>query len=345
MNRHTIANDLIADNETAWVGVHVMTEFMFCPRAGLVAWEQGHDDRGEELDYIPPLTYLPDFSIELIERVLEQTWNGIWRTLTWTPPVLLVVFVCGLRWDFRLMWGLVPLGLGLAAWLFQRFRIIAELARRLEVARAALPQEPDPNSQEMQPVNWWRLLKAGFTPVEYEEPHADEDWKLVGHPWRVLVKGSLRIPVFRKRRGSPQVFPQHKARLAAYCHLVERSEGGHSPYGVILFGEGHDGITLPNTSGHRQLFHNAIRELRNLIHGVRKNGLMPDIPQNLNTCQNCPIGRPRVHRRGITETKLPTGTLPVYQTLGEDHRLYHSPCGDRFQWVPPHERAEEKGLH
>ena len=69
--------DMAAQDATPWIGVHVLTEFIFCPRAGLIAFEQQRIDPGEEIDGAPRLDYLPDFEIELIEAALQKTWSGI----------------------------------------------------------------------------------------------------------------------------------------------------------------------------------------------------------------------------------------------------------------------------
>lgn len=341
---HKANDDLAAGDATPWIGVHVLTEFMFCPRAGLITFEQQRPDTGEELDESPRLDYLPDFSIDLIERSLQETWSDIWRTLTWSPPVALAAFIAAMIVDWRIAFLLVVAGAYLAGRLVPKLKRVAELSDRLRKAKEALPREPDPASDEMQPVNWWELLKAGFSPQQYEDAHEIPEWHFAGRPWRVLVKGSLRIPVFRKRRGEARIRPQHRARMAAYCHLVENAEGGESPYGVVLFGNGHDGITVPNTRESRELFENALRSVRQLIEDVKDSGTIPDAPSSASLCRACPLGRPRSHQRGKTETELDGRVYEPYRAQGEDDVWYHSTCGDRFGWLPPHDRAEEKGL-
>lgn len=338
------AGDMAAQDTTPWIGVHVLTECMFCPRAGVIAFEQKRIDSGEDIDGAPRLDYLPDFQIELIETALQKTWSGIWALLTWTPPVVLITGIAGLLVDWRIWLILIPLGLWLLRTLFSRFRDVLKLSARRRAAQAATPQEPDPDSTQSQPVNWWSLLKCGFTPVEYEDAHEDASWHLAGRPWRVLHKGSQRIPVFRKRCGEPKVYPQHVARLAAYCHVVEESEGGSAPYGVILFGNGYDGVTVPNSAENQQAFRNELMRARRLLQAVQKEGLMPDVPTRSTVCHDCWLGRPRMHRKGITDTHLDGQQLPAHRTRGEDQRIYHSICGDRFRWVPPHDRAAAKGL-
>ena len=335
---------MAAQDTTPWIGVHVLTEFVFCPRAGVIAFEQRRIDTGEEIDGSPRLDYLPDFEIELIEVALQKTWSGIWALLTWTPPVVLITGIAGFLLDWRLWLILVAFGVWLFRRLFVHLRDVLKLSARLRAARAATPKEPDPDSTESQPVNWWSLLKCGFTPVEYQDPHEDASWHLAGKPWRVLHKGAHRIPVFRKRWGKAEVYPQNVARMAAYCHVIEKAEGSSAPYGIILFGNGYDGVTIPNSAGNQESFRQALTRARRLVEAVQTEGLMPDLPVRSTVCHACRLGLPRVYRKGITDTELDGRQLPAYRTRGEDRRVYHSICGDRFRWVPPHDVAAARGL-
>ena len=187
-------------------------------------------------------------------------------------------------------------------------------------------------------MNWWSLLKCGFEPHEYFDPHEDLSWRLSGHPWRVLHKGSLRIPVFRKRRGDRGLHQQHLARMAAYCHLIETAEGHAAPYGIILFGSDYDGVTVPNTEANRHVLRTGLLEARQVIESNQ-----PAAPPS-SWCQRCPNGWPKVYRRRKTDTRLGGQEWPPVLTRGVDGRKYHSACGDRFGDVPRHERAKEKGL-
>lgn len=339
-----IDGELVAHDRTPWIGVHVLTEFIFCPRAGLIAFEEKRADPGEDLDRAPRLDYLPDFEVQLIEAALQKTWNGIWNLLTWTSPAVLLVWAAGLLVDRRLWLIFVPLGVWLFPHLARKFGNVLELSRRLRAARKAAPREPDPESTEVQAVNWWSVLKCDFTPVEYEDPHEDAAWNFAGKPWRVLHKGSLRIPVFRKRLGKEQLYPQHFARMAAYCHLIETAEGGTAPYGIVLFGNGYEGLTIPNTQENRWAFQKALLSTRRLIEAAQTERHVPDVPRQGRVCHKCDRGWPRVYRKGVTDSVLDECLLPAFCTRGKDLRRYHSTCGDRFRWVPAHDRAKEKGL-
>ena len=124
------------------------------------------------------------------------------------------------------------------------------------------------------------------------------------------TKGRNASPCFASGVESRRSYPQHVARLAAYCHVVEKSEGGSAPYGVILFGNGYDGVTVPNSAENQQAFRNELVRARRLVQAVQKGGLMPDVPARSTVCHDCWLGRPRVHRPGITDTHLDGQTAP-----------------------------------
>ena len=106
----------------------------------------------------------------------------------------------------------------------------------------------------------------------------------------------------------------------------------------------YEGVTVPNTSANRQAFYEGLRRVRRFITAVESERLIPDIPRDESICRGCHRGFPRVYRKGETDTELAGRKLPPYLTKGDDQRLYHGTCGDRFGWVPDHERAREKGL-
>lgn len=316
-SRPADTSDLLVDDGAPWIGVHVLAEFIFCPRAGLIAFEQRRSDPGQELGDSPRLDYLPDFEVHIIEAAIQKTWNQIWAVVTWTLPAVLAVSVATYLGDWRvrllLLAGSVWAVRRLVRWLVARWRDVAELSRRLQAARAATPAAPDPQSTEMQPVNWWELRKSGFDALEYEDPHEDPDWRIAGGPWRVLQDGPRLIPVFRKRRGKPELKRQQLARMAAYCHLMEVAEQAESPYAVVLFGDGYEGVTVPNTSDNRETFHDGLRRLRRFITAVESEGLIPDIPGDQSICRRCHRGFPRVYRKGGDRYRAAgtrAGTLP-----------------------------------
>jgi hypothetical protein len=66
----------------------------------------------------------------------------------------------------------------------------------------------------------------------------------------------------------------------------------------------------------------------------------PPAPPEQN-CRGCPCGLPRLFVRGKSETILHGDTMPVHGFDDSQKRLWHSDCGDRFGWIPPHEKKEQ----
>lgn len=336
---------MAASPSTPKIGVYVLSEFAFCPRAGLVAFEQDREDMGEAPGPTPRLGYLPDYSVQLIEEGINQSWNRIWGVLTLSPIVGLVLFWTYLfgNPEAAIILAVVLAG-WLLVWLVKQLKNVAELKKKLDAAQAAAPKKPDPNLAVSQSVHWWSLLKAGFAFRDYVKPHDDREWNLIGHPWGVLESGATRIPVFRKLDGKEELHHQHTVRMAAYCRLMEACQGGRAPYAIILFGDGYDGVTIPNTNANRATFEQALAQARRVLASVESDQLVPEQPANLTICSGCHVGEPRVYREGESETVLRGETWIPMTKAGVDGRSYHSRCGDRFHWVPPHNQAKELKL-
>jgi hypothetical protein len=323
----------------ALIGVHELAEFVFCPRAGLLEFENRHQDVGlEDRELVHRLDYLPDFDAQAIEAALEAKWKEIWKFLTWAPLAVVVAVVVGLFINRTLGWLLALSGAFPGYWLWRQIRDVATLAARFRAGTEASGQEPDMSRHEIQPVNWWSLLKAGFSSVEYDGPHEDPALGLIGAPWRVLHRDSLRIPVFRKISGKPELHAQHRVRMAAYAHLVTTAEGGQSPYGVVLFGRGYDGVAVPFLPQGLAEVRECLARLREMLAIVEHQKLSPEVPAE-SICANCHWGRPIVC--GGSESNFASAQ---YRTKGNDKRIYSSRCGDRYRWVPPHKIALAKGL-
>ena len=328
-----------ADGQDPFVGVHALTEFIYCPRAGILAFELEHDHGSDEQ---PNLSSLPRWSLARIERRLHTSMRQLvlFVTMGVTVIVLLAVFHQDLA--LPVTWGCVFLVLAIARRTIGCAQKVRVLFQRYRLASQAVAYEPAAHHPSPQSVNWWSLLGAGFESIAYKDALRDEQWKLIGRPWRVLRKGSLRIPVFITK-GCSDLRRQHFARMSAYCHLLIRCEGAKSPYGVVIDHDTYQGWTIPYTAASRKVFHDGLIAARATIRKARM-GVEPGPASNCNVCRRCPFGRPRVHRKGKTETKRDGRLLRVNGRMGVDRRMYHSPCGDRFGWVPPHEKAFSKGL-
>lgn len=294
------------------VSVSLVGEAVFCARAARFAFEQQQEDTGEE-DLTPRRGRSHVFySLRDIQRKRDRVFAfAVALTIiAGLPGIGVMIFaedfapwipVLGL-WIFFLAPGILSSWIGLMG-----------LTKMLHDAATATTAEPDPTLHYPQPVYWWSLLQSGFQRTRPQENLFDRDWKLAGKPWCILQKGTLHIPVFRKRNEDERLYRQHLARIAAYAHLIERTENAHVPYGIVMRGRSWNGIAVPVTPPNRKAFHDALIEARHIaISGPSQAG-----PDNKAKCRGCPWGKPLTTDRGLT---------------------YDSPCGERYSWTPPHEK-------
>ena len=228
---------MIVSTDAEWLGAHVVSAACFCPRAAAISHHRGANDIGQDLDYTPPLDYLPNYEVNEMERALDQCWVELGMALVGIFLAFVITIVLAAVVDARFWFVFGASCIWAGRHVYTSMVDIITLYRRLRESRDAQAARPIEDYELPQPVNWWRLVKSGFTPVEYEDPHEDPQLRLAGRPWRVLHDGSLRIPVFRKWQGKTELGDQQVARVVAYCHLIETAEGGTSPYGVVLFGD------------------------------------------------------------------------------------------------------------
>lgn len=329
-----------------WVNVHVISEATFCPRAGLIAYELGKADDGEDGDVanLPRLDYLPDYDEELIKEALSEKWSEVRRAAQWVFWYALAVAAVLFGYERTL-------GLFLSApiitslwWFGNQAVTIAKLQLRRNAA--VQPRERLTIAQLIQrgecEVNWWQLRAAGFSLLIPNDSLREHGLNVSGRPFATLQFQSYRIPVVRKHRGKHELRSQQRVRIAAYCRLIETAEGAQSPFGVLLFADSYDVFIVPNSPHNQQTFAESLRQTRELIASAM-NGDLPSAPDD-RCCAQCPIGRPKVFRRGKTDAHLSVLPGAFTPRNGNDGQVYHSVCGDRFERIPPHEKAHEKGL-
>jgi hypothetical protein len=324
-----------------WLGVHVLSEFTFCARAGYIALGTEAVDRGDDYWLRPNLDYRPSYALyELRREILVASVQTLLLGIA-SGAVLVGCFLL-LR-----AWSVLPLAAGVALFVALAWPLSRSLARLLSLLaawkriRSLAPREPDPDATTPQPVIWWELLRAGFDPVRLPEPLDSPASRIAGRPWRILRKGDLQIPVFRVPGESPeQLYPKHAVRAAAYCALVERTVGARSPYAIALFAGTYNGWTFPNTPEARAFLDQVVSAARAYLE--------PDVtigpPASTGICAGCPHGSPRVYRRSESETVLSGTLVRPHGRTGQDGRVYHSTCGDQFGWTPPHDAATALGI-
>ena len=322
------------------IGVYALSQFAYCPRAGIITAEQA-DPEAENPAEIRRLDFQPQWSLIEVDNRLSQLVRTGWILIATVVGISLLTVM------LLFLWPIPALILGLLSLTFFSWklaRIAAELFT-LSILRhevlSALPIEPVLPFTEPTPVNWWQMFQAGFVSREYFDKLSDDEARLTGKPWRVMQRGTIRIPVCRVRSESRVVRNSHIVRVAAYCHLIEFCTGLESPYGIVLWAGTFEGFAIPNSPKNRKLASRTIQSARRALLNASFTEPSPPRPH---VCESCKIGFPKVYRRGHTETSIRGSTLPVFDSIGEDGRSYHSECGDRFCWIPPHERSEEKQL-
>ena len=332
------------------LSVHVLSEHVFCTRAGVIASESGDDTGDEERDLGPRLDPYIDYNEHKFVEELRQSWGEIRLWLMLLAPVTFFIFIA-IFFDAPI----VAFGLSLPALILlvktgESLMTIVALIRERTKYRSAPTIELDLAPTKVIHMDWWSLRKAGFDCQKLEERLEIPGGTLTGNPWRLLSKGNTTtIPVIRRKRGRSEWYPQHEIRLIAYCNLIEKSMGGKSPFGVILFGGTSKCVIIPNSADRQKQTRLAINDIEQWQAIQLLQPSMPLLPTG-NQCAGCELGRPRRYQEGASETVLNGKTLPACKAPGQgssDDRsrpMYHSDCGDRFGWVPRHDLAKKLGI-
>ena len=342
------ANEL-ADNDAPRVGVHVMSEFIYCPRAGIVTVDQQKEDTGCEAEVAPALGGLPTHDLNSIHKMLQALREQLAASCVLTGVSAAVVLLGFFAWGFPSL--LLLIGTYYAAISLKGLlRDYDILRRRLKEAEVAAIKEPDWSLRIPQEIYWWSLVRAGFDIVQKQTAILDRDLHLAGKPWRVLQRGARHIPVIKfptvidpvdpRRHG--QMSPQARARLAAYAYLTNRVERGQSDWVIVMFGNGFQGIAVPIDESMMSLFATGLQTARQQLEQYLADPtLTPDPARGASPCIRCPHGKPD---RPEGPTVFRGVQVASYITQGADGKRYHCVCGDRFRWVPPHQDAKRLGL-
>lgn len=328
------------------LAVHALTEFVFCPRAGIVAVENDWQQE-PELDRTNLGFYLP-VDLADLEHRLNDALNQFWRWVA-CVVVALVAAIVASWWNQPLIAILGVLACILASY---PLRIGIETVLRLIAQHRELiawqAREPRFDAETPHPVDWRDILRSGWMTIRCPEAYRDDQRGLVGKPWCIIRHGSITIPVWRFPQhatvAEPQIYPQHLVRMAAYCHLITECEGRQSPCGIVLFGDSYLGTTLPFDAAAQGRLWKAYEDARAILANVDADDRWKPPAPSANLCSGCPCGAPLAYRELHTEFRRNGEYIPVYGSTAADQKLYHSPCGDRFEWKPPHERAKNLGI-
>ncbi len=344
----------LADSEAPSMGVHTLSEFIYCPRAGAVSDGSRQEDTGTELPRAPALGGLPWHDKDQIEQAIEQLLHEIKIPVALNIGLYLFAFWIASAWTPVALLAFIPPGYTWGQWLVHLLSRYLKLKGRLKMASRAAAEEPNWEVPQAQPIHWWSLIRAGFVSIEKQEPLRDDSLGLAGKPWRVLRKGNAVYPVLKirvddekhDRRREGRLRRQQLARIAAYAYLLHRCERADSSWAIVLFNNSDEGIAIPITSEAWQVFYSGLIRSRQQLQALRD--APRSIPEkNGEACLGCPLGEPRPIGR---EKTFRNGT--VISTFGTDVKVdpgkkkfaMHSTCGDYFEWIPPHREAIRRGM-
>lgn len=324
MPMHTNTNSNLSLSAAA------LSEFVFCPRAGILTLEARAEDRVDE----PAFDVTKIYELQVLEAAIVRSFWSIVASVV-SVTVLYVVASMVSQRGYWLIWLIaVPVGFRLLTFACTQFGTLMSLLAKRHFAKKAHCSEPDRNLLEMQRVTWWGLLNMGFESVQYNKALFDPEWKLGGKPWRVLRRGSLRIPAFRTRSVLDTPSQQNVVKIMAYCYVLEKCEGFDSPYGIVLMGDTYQGFAVPNGGEFPAAFHKALREFRIVAENAELRQVDPAPPKDLRKCVECPWGKPR--RVSLGKQTVQGDHLLRPYVLRKWHETFHCDCGDRFRWKPPH---------
>ncbi len=328
------------------ISVHVLGQFAFCNRAGIYSAENGDEADLDEPQ--PQWAYVPNFDLERIEeqlaKLLQQLWMLVGLVTLFSVGMVGGVMLQDRRIFYPALVGVIVCFLSLVS----TGRMVLILAWRRAAARRAPVVEPSLTLDHIEPVNWWSLLKAGFEPVAYQRQFRHPQLPLEGSPWRVLERGSLRIPVIKSggsKLGDAKhtLYPKHEIRLAAYAILLEATEHVQVPYGLIFGADSHRGLAVPITPASRQRVVDELERASDKIVRSQSGDSDPRPPADRQRCATCRLGEPVPLSEAEIRSARKAGTRLLVLKDSSD-RKFHCACGDRFGSAPPHRRIAELGL-
>lgn len=320
---------LMASRADDPLNVHVVSEYLFCERASVLALESEEADPGLDLRTVR-LGYLPRYDERRLEKWLGKATAGL---LIGDGLLVSALALCGALawagygWTLLVCWALLALLVGVSC---AGLGLLFLLTWRLAAARGAKPTEPDFSGSETCDLGWWSLIAAGYELQQWPDSIMVERWRLSGRPWRVLVRGETAVPVLLSKRGDGRLQKNHFARIAAYCSLVAEQSGMESPFGVVLLAGTTDCVAIRHSAVSQQALADGVVGMRELARLVRTEPMFAKTP-SATRCYSCPHGRLAPYR----EPPVPEGQPePFLVQLGG--KSFQSRCGLRFRWAPPH---------
>lgn len=341
---------VLKDETAPRLGVHTMSEFMFCQLAGVISVDQRDEESGSEMGKAPALGGLPTHDLPVIRNQLEKLSEEMKLPVALNLGIIMLIVGMVFSGELIGLVLLVPLYVTLR-WNWQLLECYATLKKRLWIAEHAEKKEPNWDLRQVQEINWWGLIRSGFESVEKAAPLFDPSINLAGKPWRVLHRGSCQYPVLQIRlqeglhdeRRQGNLRSQQFARIAAYAYLLNQLERAESDWAIVLFGKSDEGIAIPLSQEIWKCFETGL-PLARARHGKYEEGteFLPKPRQGTAPCAHCPHGQPKSPKEKSIFKGVPV--VPYLTATPDGNRLLHSTCGDRFHWVPPHETSVKMGL-
>lgn len=352
MNKEQIENPKI-------IGVHTLSEFVYCPRAGVISHEQKHDDSGVDTGFVD-LSYSPDYDIGLLKEEITKIVRRLEHFSLGLLGGTLATIVFGMSakpfLGFLCLLVLVPTAILLAPKLYADLKRYWHIKNQFADYAKQIERTPDLEKRGTELIPWYSLLKSCDV-EKCRDLLVDEELGIQGKPWKLLHRGGVTLPVFFCRRplsaeegsNDPTAWlkKQHFVRLRAYCRLIEKNTGKHSSCGIIVFAGTLNAVAIKfwrDESADQQL-DVALMIARETLKEFEQHDKV-GVPQ-VNTCIRCHLGQPKIYRKepGIARRNGSDLRPKLHQiTVDKKPRTYHSVCGDFFRWTPPHEKAEELKL-
>jgi hypothetical protein len=339
----------LQDDAAPWLGVHTMSEFIFCELAGIIAAEQSGADSGVEPEKAPALGGLPTHDLQKLQEAMRRVCDKMKWPIAWNAGLSLFILGATIVVSPLALTLLVPLYFS-SRWLWYLARQYRWLKAKLLAAERAAVAEPDWKFRVVQEIKWWSLIAAGFESNELAATLKNQELRLAGKPWRVLHRGADHYPVLQIDAGeehhrvrSGKFSPQQFARIAAYSYLLNREMQGQSDWAIVLFGKSYEGIAIPLSDEIWRTFEQGLLTARQRLAKHQRGSETMQRPQSrITLCSGCPNAKPRKPGRPSVFNGSPV--VPLLTETPDGRRVFHCTCGDRFRWVPPHEKSVELGL-
>jgi len=313
------------------LSVFSVSEYHFCKRAGMIAVNQSKEEEedNENFRLIPLLSYSPCFTIVELQKQLEDIRTDL------TTLVLGNILVLLLALGFFLFGSTTQLML-LALCFCLSFLSMAMRAQRMIKLQEELRIAEDANSLDLnhferreQHVSWWSLLKSDWAISSvYTEALFHKEFAIAGKPSKVLYSGGSAIPVIVRRQDPCETKENHRVRLALYAVLIEYAEKRKIEWGLLLFAKTKKGILIPIDDRDRNKAKRIVEDFRVSIARFEE----PEKPFP-SKCFGCPWGKPTTESSETLRDHKDEKWIAKFKTK------FRSPCGDHFQWIPPHRAA------